>query len=323
MIPGWRNRLRFSVGTQWVKHLSQTVILLTFSLVRVRPINFLLRFSLKPLAPVLPGILTGKFPVVGTIKVGLPNGKSLAFKSDGRDTIASRMYWRGLNGHEPETIRLFLHLLSNAKVIFDVGASTGIFTLIAGTINPKIEIHAFEPEPEIFDSMVRNIAANGLTNVEAVRACVTDYDGEIDLYLNQSPALPFQSSIRENYRDRETPRSVRAQAITLDSYAAKIGLSTVDIIKIDAEVSEPSILKGAQTILGTYAPLIICEVLYTDTDRVISELLDQNVYQFFHIREEGLVKQKEIVGDPTYRYRNYLFVPKSRLDALPDYTTKE
>ena len=306
-----------------VEHLSRAAILLTFSILRVGLINLLFRCSLKPFAPILPGSLTGKFPVVGTIKVGLPNGKSLVIKSDGRDTIASRMYWRGLNGHEPETISLFLHLLSNAKVVFDVGASTGLFTLIAGTINPKIEVHAFEPVPEIFDSMVRNIAANGLTNVEAVRACVTDHDGEIDLYPNQSPALPFQASIRENYGGHETPRKIRAQALTLDSYADQIGVSTVDIIKIDAETSEPSILKGAQTVLRKYTPWVICEVLYDDTDRMFPGLLDENVYQFFHIRKEGLIKQSEIVGDSAYIYRNYLFAPKSRLDALPDYATKQ
>ena len=281
-------------------------------------INILLRLSLKPFAPVLPEIVTGKFPVVGTIKVGLPNGKSVAFKSDGRDTIASRVYWRGFEGHEPETIDLFIHLLSGTKVIFDVGASTGIFSLIAGKIDPDIEVHAFEPVPEIFDSMVRNIAANLLTNVEAVNACVTDFDGEIDIYPNESPALPFQASVRENYRDEETPRSVRAKAVTLDSYAEKIGVSTVDILKIDAEVSEPNVLKGALTIIEKYEPFVICEVLYTDTDRMLRGLLDENVYQFFHIKHEGLVKQEEIVGDSDYLYRNYLFAPKSRMDALPD-----
>jgi FkbM family methyltransferase len=274
---------------------------------------------LKPFKAILPGSLTGKFPVVGTIKVGLPDGKSLVIKSDGRDTIASRMYWRGLNGHEPETIALFLVLLSHAKVVFDVGASTGLFTLIAGTTDPNIEVHAFEPVPEMFDSLVRNIAANGLTNVEAVKACITDYDGEIDIYPNQTPALPFQSSIREYYGGHETPRKFRVQALTLDSYADKIGASTVDIIKIDAEVSEPSVLRGAQTILRKYEPLVICEVLYNDTDLMFPGILDEDVYQFFHIKQEGLVKQKEIVGDSSYRYRNYLFVPKSRLDALPDH----
>lgn len=312
----------FSMNTMWVKHLSRLAIMVTFNLLRVGPINILLRCSLKPLLPVLPDSLLGKVPVVGTIEVELPNGKSMAFKSDGRDTIASRMYWWGLNGHEPETINLYLHLLSHAKVVFDVGASTGLFTLIAGGINPNIEVHAFEPVPEMFDKMVRNVAANGLINVRAVKACVTGYDGEINLYPNQSPALPFQTSIREDYRERESPNGICARAITLDSYINDKGVTGVDLIKIDAEASEPEILKGARMTLEKYAPLVICEVLYNDTDRMINGMLNESVYQCFHIRPEGLVAQREIVGDSTYRYRNYLFAPKSRLDVLPDHASK-
>ena len=121
--------------------------------------------------------MTGKFSVVGTINVGLPCGKSVTIKSDGRDFIGSRLSWRGLNVHEPETIDLFVHLLPRMKILFDVGANIGLFSLIAGAINRKIEIHAFEPVPEMFTSMLCNIASNNLTNVEAVRACVADYDG--------------------------------------------------------------------------------------------------------------------------------------------------
>ena len=267
-----------------MKKLCRAFIIVAFALVRAPLVNLVLRLSLKPLASILPKVLVLKLPVVGTIKVKLPNGNTVIFKSDGRDTIASRMYWLGLDSHEPETLNLFLHLLPHAKVIFDVGASTGIFSLTAGRMEPNLEIHAFEPVPAIFDSMVRNIEANSITNVQAIKACVTDFNGEIDLFPNQSPALPFQASVRENYRGETTPDRIHVEALTLDSYVSKIGVSTVDIIKIDAEVSEPEILKGSLSIIERFSPLIICEVLYTDTDRRLNGLLDDNVYQFFHIR---------------------------------------
>ena len=91
--------------------------------------------------------------------------------------------------------------------------------------------------------------------------------------------LPFQSSIRENYGGYDTPVRITSRVFTLDSYADKIGASAIDIIKIDAETSEPRILKEAQNVLRKYEPWVICEVLFNDTDDMFPGLLDENVYE--------------------------------------------
>ena len=116
-------------------------------------------------------------------------------RTDGRDAIASRLYWNGLQGHEPEPLSIYQKLVYNAGTVFDVGTRTGLFTLIAGKVNQTIEVHAFEPVPETFGWLVRNVAVNGLANVTPVQACVTNFDDEIAIYPNQSPVLPFQTSI--------------------------------------------------------------------------------------------------------------------------------
>ena len=56
-----------------VKKLSRAFIIVAFALVRAPLVNLVLRLSLKPLASVLPKVLVLKLPVVGTIKVKLPN----------------------------------------------------------------------------------------------------------------------------------------------------------------------------------------------------------------------------------------------------------
>ena len=101
--------------------------------------------------------------------------------------------------------------------------------------------------------------------------------------------------------------------MTLDSYVAKIGIKTVDLLKIDAEASDHTVLEGAREVIERYRPLIICEVLYRDTDHLLQDRLEGTEYHYFQIVAEGLLAKTSIVGDSNYIYRNYLFVHQSRL----------
>lgn len=297
-----------------IRSLWPKVVAVTFAVLRVRSINLLIRNLLKPFLPLLPAGVAAKFPISGTIKLELTGGRSFLFKSDGRDQIASRLYWAGFNGHEPETILIYRHLLKRSRVIIDVGASTGLFTLIAGAECADGEIHAFEPVPETFEYMVKNIAANQFGNVKSVCACVLDSDGETTLYLNRSPALPMTASTLKDYRTAD--RTILAESIKLDTYVAKNGLSAVDLIKIDAEGSDPQVLEGALEVMKAHKPVIICEVLYNHTDVQLQKILDGAEYRYFSIRTEGLEPVDTILGDSDYKYRNYLFVPNSKVPEI-------
>ena len=172
--------------------------------------------------------------------------------------MASRMYWQGLRGHEPETIALYLELIANVNVIFDIGASSGLFSLIAGVVNPNATIYAFEPVPETYDFLINNIAVNELQNIVPIFACAGDYDGEITIYPNVSPALPFQASTTSGYQGHSTPREIKARSLTLDSHAESHQLGRIGLMKIDAEASDHTVLEGSKQILARHQPLIIC-----------------------------------------------------------------
>lgn len=304
------------MGPRLAKRLRRRAILMAFSILRVGIINRLIRWPLKPLLPVLPGYFPTKFPVTGDVKLELPGAKSLILRSDGRDSIASRIYWTGLKGHEPETIRIYRRLLRRSRVVLDVGASTGLFALIAAIEGEGVEVHAFEPVPETFEFLVRNIAANRLCNVKAVRACVTNSDGEVALHLNYSPALPLTASVLEGYR--ESNRTIVVPALTLDNYVVENNIPTVDLLKIDAEGSDHQVLEGARQVLERHKPVVICEVLYRHTDKLLQAILDETEYRYFFIKDQRLLPSTEIVGDRDYKYRNYLFVPESKLAGLLD-----
>lgn len=60
-----------------------------------------------------------------------------------------------------------LRALAGPRLIVDVGAGIGDFSLVAASRFPAAQVIAFEPQPEAFAVLERNLAANELQNVEA------------------------------------------------------------------------------------------------------------------------------------------------------------
>ena len=285
---------------------------LIYQFICIKPINILLRVLLKPFARFLPTKVINRIPVVGKIQVSVPNSdRILVLTSWGTDPIASSLYWGGLESFEFETFKLYLQLLKDAKVVFDIGANTGIFALLAAIDSPDRQVHAFEPAPKIFSHLQKNAAINKLDNLKPVCSALTNYDGDIDLYIPHSLMLPTSSSTLKGFRKAQ--ETVKAQALKADTYVDANQIGLVDLLKIDTEGTEPKVLEGAQHILVRDEPVIICEVLKGRTESALQAVFYDSRYKFFLITENGLVHKDNIVGDETYNTRNYLFITPDKL----------
>lgn len=285
---------------------------LVYRIICLKPLNVLIRWLLKPFADLIPAHIINRIPVVGKIEVVVPNsGKVLALVSGGADPIASNLYWGGLETFEFETFTLYLELLKNAAVVFDIGANTGIFALLAAIDSPSRQVHAFEPAPKIFDYLQKNVATNKLTNLKPVCGALTDYDGDIELYIPRSIMLPTSSSTLKGFRKAQA--TITVPALTLDAYVANNQIAQVDLLKIDTEGTEPKVLEGAKHTLERDKPIIICEVLKGRTENALHAVFAQSSYKFFLITQNGLVHRDKIVGDETYQARNYLFITPEKL----------
>ena len=126
-------------------------------LLRHPPLNAAMRVVLRPFAGAVPLEQLMRLPIVGTVRAKLPSGSELKLDSDGRDAIASAIYWRGLEAWEPETFRILDRILPTADVVFDVGANSGLFALYAALERPQCRVLAFEPTPSSSASLARNI----------------------------------------------------------------------------------------------------------------------------------------------------------------------
>lgn len=277
-------------------------------IVHIEAVNALLRSLLRPFRLVIPKSITSRVPLVGVVCVQLPNSKELRLRVDGTDPIASRVYWWGIDAYEGDTFDLFFNLIRDVEVFFDVGASIGIYSLVAAISNPNVEVYAFEPEPKVFDCLSKNIEINKLDNVQLNCSAITSYDGDIALYLTPGASATTLRGLKI-----AADKVISVPALTLDSFISENSITRVDLMKIDTEATEPQILEGAKELIARDRPMMICEVLHGYTERALQDLLDGMDYRYFWISSEGLVEKKQIEGDDTWRNLNYLFITEERM----------
>jgi FkbM family methyltransferase len=264
-----------------------------------------LKKVVKPFRSIIPKGVLSKIPVCGSFCLRLPNAKKIYLQSDGNDYIASLLYWGGIDAFEANTIKLFMELLDYADIFFDIGANTGIYSLIAANDNHRRSVYAFEPVPRVVDCLKRNVELNKLCNIHINPYAITNYDGEITIYVPDND-VPTEASTLNGFRKCCETISVQAKAI--DTYVSHNKIPKVDLMKIDTEGTEHEVLDGAKNILIRDEPIIICEVLKGRTEDHLHTVLDSLGYTFFWISDSGLIEKKSIEGDPTYKNTNYLFI---------------
>jgi FkbM family methyltransferase len=127
-------------------------------------------------------------------------------------------------------------------LILDCGANIGMATLYFTWRYPKAEVHAFEPDPETFAFLRRNIEANGLKNAHAHCLAVSDRNGRIAFYRDESkPGYPVMSTVRVRMPKDETA----VDCIMLSSFLDKeLPGREVDLLKLDIEGAEQAVLRN-------------------------------------------------------------------------------
>jgi FkbM family methyltransferase len=279
-------------------------------------INLIVRTLLKPISFCIPNDLLTNIPVVGKISVELLEGEQMILDGKIGDGIARLAFWSGFRGFEPETARIFYRLAKKSKVVFDIGANIGYYTLLAAISNKEAQVFAFEPVPRIYEYLNHNIELNRLSNVITSSMAVTNFDGNITLYIPAGD-VPLSASTLKCFREAE--EGLKVPAITLDTFVNENNISKVDLLKIDTEATEHLVLGGGRNTIIKDEPMIICEVLRGKTENLLQEFLSTLGYKYYWITDRGLIQKDTIEGDSTYTYLNYLFCKEEKFKGISKY----
>jgi FkbM family methyltransferase len=232
----------------------------------------------------------------------------------GMDRIAWKLWRRGPDSYEPETLQVFQTVLKSAGVFVDVGANTGLFSLMAA-IDRSRRVIAFEPVPAIFSLLRANVQLNRLANLTTEQLAVSDADGDIAFYITRTRGgVATDSSSIPGFR--ANVEKFLLKGVTLDGYLKTTAPGRVDLLKIDVESAEPSVLRGARQTIQRDRPIILCEVLDCVDREAIHAVMDPLNYGYFHITGLGLVRHERLQGSPGRGDRNYLFIPRERVEEI-------
>ncbi|MGH8260182.1 MAG: FkbM family methyltransferase, partial [Steroidobacteraceae bacterium] len=194
----------------------------------------------------------------------------LTFVGPAADCITRHIYRFG--AHEPDITRYVIdHVrLGPGEIAIDVGANLGWYSVLLTRLSdPGARIFAFEPDPETYGLLCRNLATNGASAVTAVNAALGETAGSAVLHRYRS---------RNNGRHTLVPGadarggSCEVPVQTLDSFCESQGLggARVRFLKIDVEGFEYFVLRGATHLLRR------CDCVLLELNPVASarELLD-------------------------------------------------
>ena len=154
----------------------------------------------------------------------------------------------GLTRSEENFLRRHRDRFQNG-ILFDIGANHGSYALYLSRLAAGAKIYAFEPHPATFaflDKRMENVGS-----VEVVNAAMADKPGEMKLYDFRSEDGSTQASLSASAVALYSADLVEhtVNCTTVDAFMEKFGLKRIDLLKIDTEGHDLSVMRGAAKVL--------------------------------------------------------------------------
>jgi FkbM family methyltransferase len=200
--------------------------------------------------------------------------------------------------HEPAVVQGLEALVQPGWTAIDVGANIGYFTLLmAKRVGRVGKVIAFEPLTENFNILQENIKLNSHPNVVAENCALMSSSERVELRSATPGAITWVASVR--VRQDSAVESESVEAISLDEYVQKKGITKVDFLKIDVEGAEESVLDGATQVLDRDRPVLLIELheldRFKDQHPAILKLREHN----YQVRTLGLRQwQEHVIAEP-------------------------
>jgi FkbM family methyltransferase len=206
--------------------------------------------------------------------------------------------------------RLLLgELIEPGMHVVDVGANLGLYALLlARLVGPRGRVHAFEPEPTLFQALQSNCRRNGADNVSPVNCALGATAGSVAFYRSLFNSGDNRLGDLSWKGERLEVRLCRLDDVLPDR--------PIDFVKMDVQGYEFQVLQGATRLLAQGRPSVYFEfwpaglrAAGTQPLEVLAHLADRGFELF---QTEG--GRLERVGDfgelerrlPGLRYTNLL-----------------
>jgi FkbM family methyltransferase len=222
--------------------------------------------------------------------------------------IENELFWAGIkDGWEKVSTGLWIKLCRDSEVIVDIGANTGVYSLIAKTVNPTATVYAFEPVERVFEKLQGNCMLNDY-DIVCFKKAVSNYNGKAKIYDTAGEHI-YSVTVNKNLNSSSTVvKEFEIDTITLKDFIEAQGLTKIDLMKIDVETHEPEVLEGMHEYLAIFKPVMLIEILNEEVAEKVNKLLEGLNYLYFNIDENRGIRQTTSITRSDYY--NYLICKK-------------
>ncbi|MCV0383313.1 MAG: FkbM family methyltransferase [Erythrobacter sp.] len=141
------------------------------------------------------------------------------------------------------------------NIMLDVGANVGAHSLFFAKLFERVV--AFEPNPDVFGRLERNITLNPQTLVEPHCIGLSDHDAELVFY---KPAYENQGTGTFDRESAPVHYDLLKLPVTTGDSLVYDDIGRVDAIKVDVQGFEPQVLAGLCRTLCTSRPIVWIEI---------------------------------------------------------------
>ena len=249
----------------------------------------------------------------GVFRVSIDKEHSFKIKHYGYQ-LENEIFWCGLaGGWEKNSVKIWTQLCAQASSVVDIGANTGIYSLIAKAVNPNAKVYAFEPVKRVFKKMEENVVLNNF-DIFLYEKGVSDKNGKAKIYDPGTDHV-YSVTVNKNLASAEIGvTETEIDIVTLDTFIEENKIGHVDLLKIDVETHEPEVLKGFRKYLALFKPTMLVEVLNEEVAHEVSQAVAGLNYLYFNIDEVGSIRRVDKITKSDYY--NFLLCNESTAAQL-------
>lgn len=159
---------------------------------------------------------------------------------------------------DPPLTEFIENNLTKGQTFIDIGAHVGYFSLLAARrVGPTGKVLAIDANPAAITQLEQNVARSNLSNVIVEHTACGGSEGSVTLYYSSESNSSMASLSGAN---AGTDVKIEVKCTTIDHLIRKNALDRADLIKIDVEGAEMTVLRGMESTIRHMRPTIVLEL---------------------------------------------------------------
>ena len=231
-----------------------------------------------------------------------------------RDEISNDIFYSGIFGnYEGYSLKIWnqLSIQTEKSYVLDIGGYSGIFSLVSASANSEISIHSFEPHPDTFKRLKKNISSNIYTNISPHNFALDIKNGDFTFYNSKGTSPSGFSLVNHSHIEKDAGTKICKTKKIDELLEERYKDMRISLIKIDVERAEYPILQSIISRIIQDKSCVLCEILDEEFYEKFDQLFCTNHFQSIVIDDDkhSAFQVKKLAGMSKVG-RNILFIPK-------------